>query len=71
MTEEKRIVRFPPSSEDEQIQRRIREVQRLAGLAPGEYLLWLPKSAERLGMSTADFEDSGRDQAQGAKANPG
>jgi hypothetical protein len=42
--------------EDEQIARRIKEVERLASLAPGEYLLWLPKSAERLGMSVADLK---------------
>jgi hypothetical protein len=35
---------------EENIRRQMAEAQRLANLAPGEYLLWAPDSAKRLGM---------------------
>jgi hypothetical protein len=49
-----KIVEFPsPKSEttpEENIRRQMAEAQRLANLAPGEYLLWAPDSAKRLDM---------------------
>jgi hypothetical protein len=55
MIDTSKVVPFP--SEDEKlIQRQLDEVERLARLAPGEYLLWLSKSAERIGMAPADLK---------------
>ncbi len=49
-----KIVEFPsPKPEttpEENIRQQMAEAQRLANLAPGEYLLWAPDSAQRLGM---------------------
>jgi Protein of unknown function (DUF3631) len=53
------VVGFPKSetksetkleTAEEKIRRQMAEAQRLASLAPGEYLLWAPDSAERLDM---------------------
>jgi hypothetical protein len=45
-----KVVSIHPVSEEDQIQRRIREAERLARQSPAERALWLRSSAERLGM---------------------
>jgi hypothetical protein len=50
------VVDFPTTDEEEHAKRAMVEVTRLADLAPGEWRIWIDKSAERLGMSRADLE---------------
>jgi Protein of unknown function (DUF3631) len=47
-----KVVQFPKeeTSPKDQVRRQIAEAQRLANLAPGEFLLWAPDSAKRLGI---------------------
>src|SRR5215472_5282447 len=52
---DKVVVNFPTTGE-EHARRIVAEAQRLANLTPGEWRLWINKSAERLGVSRADLE---------------
>lgn len=53
MTDDKRIVEFPKSEiSDEERAHRIRvEVDRLVRLAPGEWLIWYKRNAQKLGIA--------------------
>jgi hypothetical protein len=55
--EDRVVVDFPATAEEERAKRIMTEAKRLADLAPGEYKIWLDKSAERLDMPPADLED--------------
>jgi hypothetical protein len=46
---------------DEAIKRQVAEVERLARLAPGEWRLWLPRSALRLGIPAEQLEATVKD----------
>jgi hypothetical protein len=54
------VLHFPGSkeSEDEKAQRVLKEAHRLAGLAPGEWQIWLAGQAERLGVPAATLKDA-------------
>jgi hypothetical protein len=48
----------PKEPEDEKAQRVLKEARRLAGLAPGEFMIWLPGQAERLSVPVATLKDA-------------
>jgi hypothetical protein len=58
MSDDPKIVEFPkPELSPEERARRLRvEVERLARLAPGEFLLYLDDDAEKYGVSRADLK---------------
>jgi putative DNA primase/helicase len=53
--QQKVVVGFPTT--EEKARRTMQEARRLANLAPGEYKLWIARSAEQLGISQDDLED--------------
>ena len=62
MTENEKVIGFRPAaaqelSDEEQGRRVMAEATRLTNLSPGEWKLWIGKSAERLAVSRADLED--------------
>lgn len=61
MTENEKVTGFRPAaaqklSDEEQARRVMAEATRLINLSPGEWKLWIGKSAERLAVSRADLE---------------
>jgi hypothetical protein len=59
MSSDKKVLDFPKVeiSSEEKARRVMAEATRLARLAPGEWRLWVGRSAERLGISRATLED--------------
>ena len=61
MTENEKVIGFRPAaaqelSDEEQGRRVMAEATRLTNLSPGEWKLWIGKSAERLAVPRADLE---------------
>jgi hypothetical protein len=50
------VMDFPAIKEEEQARRVMAEATRLANLAPGEWTIWVARSAERLGIPPAGLE---------------
>jgi len=60
-SDDQTVVEFPASkeiSDEEKARRVMAEATRLAGLAPGEWKIWLGVQAERLGIPVATLKDA-------------